>query len=167
MSAGAKTLATLVVLTGLLVIAALWGFSAATKPFPAKSNPPVCVQRDVSKGDKVYTSDVTVSVDNASDRNGLAGRTLDLLLGKNFAAGSTGNAGKKAQVGYAQIWTADPRNPAVQLVKSWLGPVRVVKHSENAPGVLVVVGNDFQHLSKGVRKLVAAQDAKICAPPLD
>ena len=167
MSAGTKTLATLLVLTGFLVVAALWGFSAVTQPFPGKSDPAICVDRSVSQGDKVFTSDVTVSVDNAGERNGLAGRTMDLLTGKGFAAGSTGNASKKTQVGYAQIWTDDPRNPGVQLVKSWLGPARVVKHSEHAPGVLVVVGDGFDQLSKGLRKTVASEDATVCSPPLD
>lgn len=166
MSSGARTLATLLVLTGLMVLAALWGFSAVTTPFPGKTDPPICVNRSVARGDKVFTTDVTVSVLNASTRNGLAGRTLDLLVGKGFGDGTTGNASRKTKVSYAQIWTDDPRSPAVALVKSWLGAVRVVKHAETEPGVLVIVGDAFQDLSKGAHRVVAGEDATICSPPL-
>jgi hypothetical protein len=167
MRTGTRTLLTLLGLTGLLVLGALWGFSAVTEPFPGKVDAPVCIDRSVSKGDKVFATDVTVSVSNASTRNGLAGQTLGLLVTKGFGEGSTGNAARKTHVDYAQIWTSDPGSPAVALVESWLGPARVVKHAESEPGVLVVVGDKFGHLSKGQRQVVAREDATFCSPPLN
>ena len=165
MTAGLKTLVTLLVLAGLLVLAALWGFSAATKPFPGKSDPPVCVDRAVSEGDKVFSTDVTVSVENAGDRNGLASFTLDLFKERGFGEGETGNAPKGADVAYAEVWTTDPKSPAVQLVESWLGPrSQVVDHKEDTPGVLVVVGDGFDRLVKGSKKVVASGSATICSP---
>ena len=82
MSNGVKTLVTLLALTCVLLLAAIWGLSALTKPFPGKTDAPICVDQTISKGDKLFPSDVVVSVDNAGDRNGLAGRTLGLLASR-------------------------------------------------------------------------------------
>jgi hypothetical protein len=168
MSSALRTLITLVVLCVLLGIAALWGFSAATKPFPGKADAALCVDRSVSKGDKVFVNDVTVSVDNAGTRNGLAGRTLQLFTDAGFGKGDLGNAGKSTKVAFAQIWTSDAKNPSVRLVKAWLGPSsRVVEHRESRPGVLVVVGDGFKDLTRGPRKVEATADTTICSPPID
>ena len=51
MQQGAKTAATLAVLCGMLVIVGLWGWNAATEPFPAKTEPPICVSTEVAAGE--------------------------------------------------------------------------------------------------------------------
>lgn len=169
MQQGVKTAVTLTVLSVLLIVAAVWGFTAVTQPFPGRVETPVCVDTTVGKGTRVRTSDVTVSVLNASTREGLAGRTMGLLTDAGFAEGEVGNAprGTKVDVS-AEIWTDDPRGVAVALVRTWLGrDVRVRRVTDpGRPGVVVVVGNDFEDLAqRGRRAIAATAESTFCTPP--
>jgi hypothetical protein len=158
---------TLVVLGTMLVIGAVWGWSMVTKPFPGKAQVPICVQRTIAAGERVFPEQVTVSVLNAGTREGLAGRTMQLLRDQGFAAGNLNNAPPGTKVAGAQIWTTDPGNPAVKLVASRLGHgAEVVRRDAPAAGVVVVVGDDFTDLSKGRKSMVAAGGAEICSPPV-
>jgi hypothetical protein len=166
MDSRARTVATLGVLGLVLVIGAVWGWSAVTEPFPDRAAPPVCVDRQFDRGEKISRGDVTVSVYNASNRVGLAGLTMDLLVDAGFAEGSEGNAPRKAQVERVQIWTRSPGNPAVGLVASHLGrDVPVVRRRADAPGVMVVVGDNFRDLVQGRRTVTARQPVTVCGPP--
>ncbi|QZY29327.1 LytR C-terminal domain-containing protein [Nocardioides coralli] len=159
---------TLLVLGGLLVLATVWGWSALTEPFPEKADPPICVDRDFEQGDTVARRDVTVSVWNASNRNGLAGLTMDLLTDVGFSRGQEGNAPDGAEVKRVQVWTGLPKkHPAVRLVARKLGKkVKVVDRTPDVAGVLVVVGNAFDDLAKGgPRKVQADESVVICGPP--
>jgi hypothetical protein len=151
----------------LLVVAAVWGWSNATQPFPGRTDAPTCVDRTVSQGEKVFADQVTVSVYNASNRNGLAGRTMNLFTDTGFGEGDTGNAPRSADVAVAAIWTDTPKSPDVRLVASRLGPrVEVVRRDPLGAGVTVLVGDDFEELVKGRRSVLAAQDVEICSPPV-
>ena len=167
MQQAAKTAVTLSVLCGLLVLVGLWGWNAATHPFPGKTEPPLCVSTRVAAGEQVFPQQVTVSVYNASDRNGLAGRTIDLFADGGFHEGVTGNAPRGTRVAHAQIWTETPENPDVQLVASMLGKgTEVVRRGGLGVGVTVVVGDDFEELAQGEKSVVAQGDADICSPPV-
>jgi hypothetical protein len=163
-----RTALTLLVLCGLLVIGVTWGWSSVTKPFPGKADAPICVTHSVSAGDRVYPQQVTVSVLNAGTREGLAGRTMQLLVDDGFAEGHLDNAPRGTDVSRAEIWSADPTSPAVRLVASRLGHgVDVVRRDSSSPGVVVVVGDDFTDLRKGRKSVVAQEDTEICSPPVD
>jgi hypothetical protein len=163
----ARTAVTLLVLCVLLVVGGAWGWSAATKPFPEKAEAPVCVDRTIAAGERVYPEQVTVSVLNAGTREGLAGRTMQLLEDDGFAPGHLDNAPPGTDVAQAEIWTSDPSSPAVALVASRLGRgTEVVRRDSSAPGVVVVVGDDFTDLSKGRKSVVAEEDTQICIPPV-
>lgn len=165
MSRAVRSAITISVLCVLLAAAALWGWSAAMKPLPAKVDTPICVDEDVTSGDKLFPQDVTVSVYNASDREGLAGRTMQLLKDEGFAEGRSGNTG--GQVDVVQIWTLDPENPAVALVASWLGDdVEIQRRQPPGVGVAVVVGDRFEDLAKGKKSVIVRSDATICSPPI-
>ena len=164
----ARTAITIAVLCVVLAVAALWGWSAATEPFPGKVDTPVCVEQTVKAGTKVFPQDVTVSVYNASTRDGLAGRTMAMFTTAGFREGSSGNVGAKPPVTTAQIWTTDPSSPAVALVASRLGKgVKVVRRDGPGFGVAVVVGERFTKLVDGRRSVRAAKDAQICSPPVE
>jgi hypothetical protein len=151
----------------VLVLAAVWGWTNATQPFPGRTEAPKCVDRTIAEGEKVYADQVTVSVYNASDRNGLAGRTMTLFTDAGFGEGDTGNAPRGADVATAAIWTETPQSPAVKLVASRLGPdVEVVRRDSQGVGVMVLVGNEFRDLVKGRRSAVATQETEICSPPV-
>jgi hypothetical protein len=167
MHQAAKTAATLGVMCVLLVIVGVWGWNAATEPFPGKTDPPICVATSIDAGEQVFPQQVTVSVYNASDRNGLAGRTIDLLVDDGFHAGGTGNAPRNVRVAYAEIWTPTPAGPDVRLVASRLGKATdVVRREGVGAGVTVVVGDDFEMLARGKKSVVAEEDAEICSPPV-
>jgi hypothetical protein len=167
MQQAAKSTLTLGVLTVLLVLVGLWGWNAATDPLPGKSDPPKCVPTSVDAGDKVFPQQVTVSVYNASDRNGLAGRTMDEFTDAGFNRGDTGNAPRNAQLETSAIWTDTPANPDVRLVATRLGgSVDVVRRDGLGVGVTVIVGDDFEELVKGKKAIVAEDDTDICSPPV-
>lgn len=165
MTPSIRTAITLSALGLALVVAALWGWQATTEPLPAKVDTPICVDETVTAGTKVFPQDVTVSVFNAGTREGLAGRTMQLLTDEGFAEGSSGNV--SAQVPFVQIWTLEPTSPAVQLVASRLGKnVNIERRNPPGVGVVVVVGDDFESLVDGPRSVVAEADAEICSPPV-
>lgn len=159
-----RSVITLALLALVLVLAGLWGWNAISEPFPKDHGPPVCVEREVAKGDRVTPRDVTVSVQNASSRVGLAGLTMDLLTEAGFRQGEEGNTPGKRRVARVEIWTDDPRNPAVRLVASHLGDVDVVKRPTRVKGVLVVVGDRFDDLVRGKKSIRATEGTTICGP---
>jgi hypothetical protein len=166
MTQGARTAITLLGLGALLLIAAAWGWHATMKPLPAKVDSPVCVNTTVSAGEKVYPQQVTVSVYNASKREGLAGRTMQLLKDAGFSQGQAGNAAS-AKVSTVQIWTTTPDDPAVRLVATYFGDdVEIERRDGPGLGVTVIVGDKFKELGEGRRSVVAEDDADICSPPV-
>lgn len=167
MTRGVRTAITLGVLCVVLAVAAVWGWTATTKPLPGKVDSPICVDTSVAAGDKVFPEQVTVSVYNAGEREGLAGRTMQLLTDTGFAEGNSGNA-TDAKVTDVAIWTDQPDNPDVLLVASWLGAdVEIDDHKGLGAGVTVIVGDDFTDLVKGRRAVTADADAQICSPPVE
>jgi LytR cell envelope-related transcriptional attenuator len=167
MSQGVRSAVTLSVLGLLLVVAAIWGWSATMKPLPAKVDTPICVQEDIPAGTKVFPEDVTVSVYNAGTREGLAGRTMALFTDSGFNEGNGGNVKPEEPVHGSAIWTDDPTSPAVLLVASRLGPeVDIERHDPPGVGVVVVVGDDFKDLVKGRRAVASDEDSEICSPPV-
>ena len=164
-SARLRSAATLVALLVVLLVGVAWGWSAVTAPLPGGGETAVCSLVTVREGQKVYPDQVTVSVLNAGDREGLAGRTMQDLVDQGFAEGSLANAPEDAKVELAEIWTDDIDNPAVRLVRRHLGGVDIVRRDPLEPGVNVVVGDDFTKVRKGRRFARADQDAQVCSPP--
>lgn len=164
---GARTAATLAVLGCILLLAAVWGWSALTDPFPGKADLPTCVATRVPQGEKVYPDQVVVSVFNAGTREGLAGRTMQLFTDQGFIEGDSGNAPSRARVSNAEIWTDDPTSPAVLLVASRFGPdPKIVRRDTTGTGVVVIVGDGFQELREGRKSVRATEDSEICSPPI-
>ena len=167
MVARTRTLVTLLVLVGVVLLSAMWGWSQVIKPFPGKVDPPPCVERSVAKGEKIFPQDVLVNVLNAGERNGLAGSLMKQLKDVGFSGGTTSNAPKGADVPKVQIWSKHPDGPDTQILKSWFGSgTKVVSRGGQYPGLVVVVGDDFHQLVKGQKSLRAAASATICTPPL-
>lgn len=165
MTQSMRTTITLLGLGVLMVIAAVWGWSATMKPLPAKVDSPICVDSAISAGEKVYPQQVTVSVYNAGTREGLAGRTMQLLKDAGFTKGQAGNAAS-AKVDNVEIWTTTPDSPDVQLLATYLGDVEIERRDGPGVGVSVVVGDRFRDLAPGERSIVAETDAEICSPPV-
>ncbi len=168
MGQAARSTLTLGGLALVLLLMATWGWAQLTEPFPEKSEPPTCVNRVVAAGEKVFADQVTVSVFNASERNGLAGRTALEFTDAGFGVGDTGNAPPRTRVGAVEIWTESPKAPDVALVASRLGKaVRIERRDPLGVGVTVVVGDGFTSLVKGPRAVRAKDDTEICTPPVE
>lgn len=167
MGDGARSAVTLSALGLVLVVAAIWGWSAATEPLPAKVDTPICVDRDIAEGEKVFAPDVVVSVYNAGTRDGLAARVMQELTDAGFREGNSGNVASSVRVPVAQIWTTEPQNPDVLLVAGRLGDqVEIERRDPVGPGVNIVVGDGFGDTTEGRRSVAARSDAVICSPPV-
>jgi hypothetical protein len=167
MAARTRTLVTLLVLAGLVLLSAMWGWSQVTEPFPGRVDSPPCVSRPLDKGEKVFPQDILVNVLNAGERNGLAGTVLRQLQAAGFTSGVTRNAPASTEVAKVEIWSKHPGGPDILLLKSWLGPgTKVVSRGGQYPGLVVVVGDEFHQLAKGKKSLRANGPATICTPPI-
>ena len=163
----AKSAVTLAVLALLLILGVTWGFSQVSEPFPGKVDPPICVDTSFPAGERIYPQDVTVSVLNASKREGLAGRTMAEFTTDGFDEGQTLNAPDKTRVTRVEVWTTDGDNPAVLLVRSRLGQAEVIeKPDPGAAGIVVVVGDDFEETFEGRPSIAADEDIVVCGPAL-
>lgn len=158
---------TLVVLAVVFLAAVAWGWSRVTTPFPEKVEAAPCTDTLVSSGDEVAPPQVMVTVLNAGGANGLAGTTMDKLVGFGFGEGRTGNAPKDTGPVAAQVWAEDPGDPAALLLASYLGKdVDIVDQPSGYPGVTIVVGKRFKGVKKGKAAVTAQKDSYVCTPPL-
>lgn len=161
MSGALKSALTLAVLGLLVVVAAIWGWAALTEPFPKDEPVAICENATVTAGTEVRRDQVVVSVFNGSGRSGLAGATSSQLAERGFVAGDVGDSPQPAAT--TQIWTSDPTNPAVELVRQQFKKAQVVPGDPIGIGVVVVVGEKFKTLRpKQVESVVAESDASFC-----
>jgi hypothetical protein len=168
LSARLRTLVTLAVLALLMLVGVTWGWAQVSKPFPGKADAPTCVDTSYAAGEELFVQDVTVSVLNASSREGLAGRTLQALEDAGFADGQTANAPKGTALSSpAEIWVSDPENPGAKLLRKWVGQIPIRSDVVNpAAGITLVVGDTFGELREGPGSVLLEDDAVVCSPPV-
>ena len=161
MSGALRSALTLATLALLVVVAAVWGWAALTEPFPEDEPVAICEDASVAAGSEVRRDQVVVSVFNGSKRTGLAGATKAQLTERGFVSGDLGDSPQPAAK--TQIWSDDPTNPAVDLVRQQFRGAEVVPGDALGPGVVVVVGERFTSLrKKQVESVVAAADTTFC-----
>ena len=164
MSASLRSALTLLVLAVVMLVAAVWGWQAVTKPFPSSAPAPLCTDTTVLTGAQVFRDQVAVSVYNGSDRNGLAGATMAKLEERGFVGADSGNAPIKIKG--VQIWSDEPRNAAVRLVARQFKSAKVVSGEQLGRGIVVVVGDSFKSLrKKEVESVAAVESSTFCSPP--
>ena len=160
---------TLTVLSLILVLAAVWGWNALF-PDPTDDGPanpafvaPTCTPTTV-EGRRIRTRDITVSVYNAGNRSGQAGRVLTALESRGFRAGALGNAPEGTEVARAQVWAASEEDPAAQLLARHLGRrTPIVVRDGIGPGLTVMVGNNWNQLARAPRAIKVEPDEETCA----
>jgi hypothetical protein len=169
LTARLRTAITLAALAVLMVLGVTWGWAQVLKPFPGKVDAPICVDTSYKAGDELFVQDVTVSVFNASGREGLAARTLQQLEDAGFAGGQTANAPKGTSLtAPAEIWVKDSGDAAAKLLRARVGKVPIVEHPENtAAGITLVVGDQFTDLRQGPDSIILKDDAVVCSPPVE
>lgn len=164
LSAHWRTALTLLVLSALFIGGVAWAWSQVTDPFPEALEVAKCEEHPVQVGERVRPEQVTVTVLNASERNGLAGTTMDDLTAHKFGRGDLGNAPAEAATAGAVIW-ASPGDPAARLVRSYLGgKVEIVEQPEEYPGITIVVGQKFRGVEKGRKRVQAETEGTVCTP---
>jgi len=175
MQQGIRSAATLGVLTILLLLGIVWGWSHLTAPFPSLSDAggdgtpeSSCTDRTVKAGETIHSNMITVSVFNAGTTEGLATKVIEQLQARGFAPGNTGNAPRTVDdPGTAVVYSNAPTDPAVRLVARQFGRgTQVVKQSGEplGIGIVVVVGNDVKKLSPADRAIVADVTSSVCGP---
>ncbi|CUR60662.1 conserved exported hypothetical protein [metagenome] len=165
-----RTITTLVVLSILLLLGLVWGWTSLTEPLPDLSGDEptptaACSVRTLEKGSRLSVGQVTVSVFNAGVTDGLATRTIEQFSKRGFTAAEKGNAPGTANVERVQVWADDRANPAVQLVLRHLGPGVKVSPPRGEPlgeGVVVVVGDDFDKVQVGPKAIQVRKAAEVC-----
>jgi hypothetical protein len=147
---GWKTPITLLVLLGVLLGAAFYGYRTVISPATGSddnSGGPTtkCVKRHVfHRGQVIMSKDILVNVYNAGSVAGLAGGTLDALHHQGFHRGVADNAPLGVRATNVTILTKHSRLPQVRLVASqFKGHVTIKAGKPLAPGIDVVVGDNF------------------------
>ncbi len=145
-----KTPITLVVLLGLLLGAAVYGWQTIISPSEpdkpaAQGQPKKCAKKTTfKKGQVVRAENIVVNVFNAGVISGQAGNTLSALVGKGFRAGVADNAPDSQTARNVTIVTPTRESPEVRLVRlQFVGAVRVVPGNLEK-GIDVVVGDNFR-----------------------
>lgn len=148
-----KTPITLVVLLGILLGAAVYGWQTIISPGGAESTSRApkstpthkCVRKTTfKKGQLIRAQDIVVNVYNAGEISGLAGNTLSALVAKGFKPGISDNAPDTLTTRNVAIVSGVPKSPEVRLVRiQFQGRVRVVS-GELATGIDVIVGDNFR-----------------------
>ncbi|MGH3472191.1 MAG: LytR C-terminal domain-containing protein [Nocardioidaceae bacterium] len=150
-----RTPITLVILLGILVGAAIYGWKTVISPVtnsnstaPTASGPTCTKKVLFKKGSSFRAKDILVNVYNAGSQAGLAANTLDVLHSKGFRAGVALNAPAKITTRNVTVLTTSKTSPQTELVAhQFAGKVKVRIGPALAPGVDVVIGNYF----KGVK----------------
>lgn len=155
-----RTPLTLLILLGLLVYGAYWGWTKVIAP-PPQAPPPSCVPQKVAKG-KLKAAQVTVNVFNGGKRRGLAGDVARALADKGFRRGETGNT--KEQVTTTIIVGANKNNPEVKLVKAFFKKAKVREDKRKDRSVDVLVGDKYGGFNAKAPTTITVKTETVCLP---
>ncbi len=165
------TAVTMIVLCGVLVVAAVAGWRALFADLPgdetASDEPsPSCTTEQVDPGQRIRSVQVTVSVYNGGTRSGLADETLSALRKRGFKAGDVGNAPSDTNVKRVAVWSTEENDVEARLVARQFGKKVAVTFSDVdlGPGVDVIVGNKFRGLTKAKRSIKVKAPQDVCIP---
>ena len=155
-----RTPVTLLILFGVLLYGAWWGYNNIIKPIPALPPEP-CVNQSVSKG-QLKSSQVVVRVYNGGDRKGLAADVGRSLRGKGFRVTLTTNTVEKIQK--TVIVGADANNPEVKFVKTFFKEAVVRRDKRADRSVDVLVGNRYGGFNRDAKDTYQVDATTICLP---
>jgi LytR cell envelope-related transcriptional attenuator len=154
-----KTPVTLVVLLGVLLGAAYYGWRTIISPATSDATQqthrdgPKCTKKQAyHKGQTIKAKDIIVNVYNAGAIAGLADQTLTTLANKGFRSGVADNAPGGVSATNVTILTSDKQSPQVQLVAhQFKGKVVISKGPPLAAGIDVIVGDSFAGTKDGAK----------------
>ena len=155
-----RTPITLLILFGMLLYGAWWGYNNIMNPIPALPPEP-CVDQSVPKG-QLQASQVVIRVYNGGDRKGLAADVGRSLRGKGFRVVITTNTVEKIQK--TVIVGADGNNPEVLFVKSFFKEAVVRSDKRVDRTVDVLVGNKYGGFKKDAKTTYRVDTTTLCLP---
>ena len=155
-----RTPVTLLILFGMLLYGAWWGYNNIIKPIPPLPPEP-CVDQVVEKG-QLKSGQVVIRVYNGGDRKGLAADVGRSLRSKGFRVVLTTNTVEKIQK--TVIVGADVNNPEVLFVKSFFKEAVVRSDKRVDRTVDVLVGNKYGGFNKEARTTYRVDTTKLCLP---
>jgi LytR cell envelope-related transcriptional attenuator len=155
-----RTPITLLILFGMLLYGAWWGYNNIIMPIPAMPPEP-CVDQSVPKG-QLQASQVVVRVYNGGDRKGLAADVGRSLRGKGFRVVLTTNTVEKIQK--TVIVGAEQNNPEVLFVKSFFKEAVVRSDKRVDRTVDVLVGNKYGGFKKDAKTTYQVETTTLCLP---
>ena len=156
----ARTPVTLLVLFGVLLYGAWWGYNNIISPIPSMPPEP-CVDQSVPKG-QLQASQVVIKVYNGGDRKGLAADVGRSLRNKGFRVILTTNTVEKIQK--TVIVGADANNPEVLFVKSFFKGATVKPDGRVDRSVDVLVGNKYGGFNKDAAATYRVESTTVCLP---
>ena len=155
-----RTPITLLILFGMLLYGAWWGYNNIIKPIPPLPPEP-CVDQTVPKG-QLKANQVVVRVYNGGDRKGLAADVGRSLRGKGFRVVLTTNTVEKIQK--TVIVGATDNNPEVLFVKSFFKEAVVRSDQRVDRTVDVLVGNKYGGFKKDAKTTYQVEATTLCLP---
>jgi hypothetical protein len=155
-----RTPVTLLILFGVLLYGAWWGYHNIIKPIPALPPEP-CVNQSVPGG-QLKSSQIIVRVYNGGDRKGLAADVGRSLRGKGFRVTLTTNTVEKIQK--TVIVGADASNPEVKFVKTFFNGSIVRTDKRVDRSVDVLVGNRYGGFDKSAKATYRVEADTVCLP---
>jgi LytR cell envelope-related transcriptional attenuator len=155
-----RTPITLLILFGVLLYGAWWGYTNILQPIPPLPPEP-CVEQSLPQG-QLKTSQVVVKVYNGGDRKGLAADVGRSLRSKGFRVVLTTNTVEKIQK--TVIVGADGNNPEVLFVKSFFKEANVRSDSRVDRTVDVLVGNKYGGFNKEAKTTYQVVGGTVCLP---
>ncbi len=157
-----RTPLTLLLLLGVLLYGAWWGYNNIIQPVPPAPEPP-CVEQTLAKG-QLKTSQITVRIFNGGDRKGLAAEVGRSLRGKGFKVALTTNTQERVQK--TVIVGASPDAPEVKFVKTFLKDAVVRTEAAKAidHSVDILVGNRYGGFNKKAKTTYKISSASVCLP---
>ena len=157
-----RTPITLLILLGVLLYGAWWGYNNIIRPVPEAPEPP-CVVQTLRKG-QLKATQVTIKVFNGGDKVGLAGDVGRALRGKGFKVTLTTNTNERIQ--RTVVVGASEKAPEVLFVKTFFkdAVVRADKGKAVDHSVDVLVGNKYGGFNKKAKSTYKVKATSVCLP---
>jgi LytR cell envelope-related transcriptional attenuator len=155
-----RTPVTLLILFGVLLYGAWWGYNNIIRPVPPLPPEP-CVEQSVPQG-QLKSTQVVIKVYNGGDRKGLAADVGRSLRNEGFRVVQTTNTVEKIQK--TVIVGADANNPEVLFVKSFFKEATVRADQRVDRTVDVLVGNKYAGFNKNAKATYQINAETVCLP---
>ncbi|WP_262848657.1 LytR C-terminal domain-containing protein [Mumia quercus] len=171
MTRGLRTFLTMAVLVAVFVGGTYTGVRLlfAKPPSLPEVAADTCRNRTLDRGEQLSTNQVRVNVLNASERSGLANRTMINLQTRGFLPGTITNAPEDTRIGNVRVVAREPNRVDARLVGAQFKGK--VQYTKGVPGddanVEILIGKKFEGLKKKtIESMKAKNRVTICVPDL-